>query len=217
MSILGGPGFPNLGTLSASIDLWHNTNLFPQVSKNTAAETVTPGVWAEYHIVTKLDRDRHTFMMGITSPLSTGNQAAFVKLAMDTVIMTVEWDSSSFGEIPWMPDPEQVDPRWILLHDDLSGLPPTIADDGSTPLYTFKGTFWYGLINPSAFTYQDFVIPRYPWLQDVFLRAIPSTAVQGGIIQETTATLTGRTGIPAPSITPEPPLVPVLGIPNPGL
>lgn len=139
-------------------------------------------IWADYIVVNRYERDLHRYMMGIASPEGFGGDSvAFVQLANPTLLWICDWSASKYGEQPRIPDPEPRNRNWILLdhHWELNSL--DIPGDGQTPYYRISGTYVYGNKNPSDKLQKDAVFPNPPWLEDVFERTVPESAIIQGI------------------------------------
>ncbi len=143
----------------------------------------TDGIFTNYEVTSHYERDRHRYMLGITSPGGfAGDSVAFVQLAAPTLLWVVEWTASKLLAQPEVPAPTSVDARWVILDEHVDLPKITVAPDGVTPLYTISGVYVYGCRNPSPVIFTDTIFPRPPWLQDAFQRTISPGKVVGGII-----------------------------------
>jgi hypothetical protein len=126
------------------------------------------GVYTDYKIVNRYEKDRHLYMLPISSPggFGGGNLAAFVQLAAPTLLWISDWTACRFNSKPEIPDPTLTDSNWVLLDEHYEPFMLTVAANGSTPLYRISGTFVYGNRNPSTATIDDINFPRPPWLKD---------------------------------------------------
>ncbi len=152
----------------------------------------------DYKAISRYESDRHTYMMGITSPNGfQGNNVAFVRLAAPTLLWIIDWTASWFGKTPPIPDPEKVDGGWVLLDDHYETFIIGIAPNGESPLYRMNGTYVYGHKTPNSKPVLNVSYPKPPHFQDAFLRTISLASLEGGISSP------GSTGsVPASSNTP---------------
>lgn len=140
------------------------------------------GTFADYHVVNRYEKDRHTYMMGVTSPNGfRGASVAFVQLASPTLVWVADWTACKAGAKPNIPDPTPADGDWVLLDDWWEPHMVTVAPDGVTPIYRISGTYIYGKLNPQSSTIDDISFPRPPWLQDSFSRNVEQGLLQQGL------------------------------------
>ncbi len=134
-------------------------------------------------IKNRYEKDRHIYMMGITSPNGfDGAKAAFVQLASPTLLMVTDWTVARFNKKPRIPDSALVDPNWVLLDEMPETDAVTVGPDGITPLYSISGVYVYGCRNPNSNLYNNVNFPRPAWLADVFIRTINSQDLEQGLI-----------------------------------
>ena len=165
-------------TSVSSVSITDNAAKF-QVSRN--------GVYVDYRIMSRYENDRRICMMGITSPDGfAGGTAAFIQLAVPTLLWLVDWTASQAGAQPVFPDSTPGSTRWVLLDRLIEPSMVTVLTGGNVPLYRISGTYVYGCINPSDNTLADVAYGRPPWLMDSFLRTIPSNATLQGLLDVST-------------------------------
>ena len=126
----------------------------------------TPGIFTDYFLTNRYEKDHHRYMMGITSPNGFQSQkAAFVQLAESTLLCITEWTACKVGTQPEIPDPETgTETDWVLLDEDYDLDMVNVMTDGDTLVYRITGYFVYGMRNPQDKTIKDVDYPRPPWL-----------------------------------------------------
>lgn len=138
-------------------------------------------IFVDYQVNSYYDRDKHTYMMGLTSPNGfNGQDAAFVQLAKPTVLWIVDWTASKMGRQPVSPS-STPSVGWELLDEQLQPTMITVFADGVTPVYRISGTYIYGRRKPAATLNQDISFPLPPWLENSFDRTMPNQYMQQGI------------------------------------
>lgn len=131
----------------------------------------------------RYERDRHIYMMGITSPNGfQGAKTAFVQLASPTLLWISDWTVARFNKKPRIPSSTLLDPNWVLLDEIPETDAITVGPDGTNPLYSVSGIYVYGCRNPDANVYNNVTFPRPAWLADVFIRTINSSDLEQGLI-----------------------------------
>jgi hypothetical protein len=130
----------------------------------------TSGIFSDYVINSRYEKDWHIYMMPITSPNGfQGASVAFAQLASFTALWIVDWTAERAGDQPKVPQPWSNDPNWVLMDEHYGPSMLSLMGDGVTPIWRLSGTYVYGAKNPStAMPYY----PRPPWMEDVFDRTI---------------------------------------------
>lgn len=137
------------------------------------------GVWADYMIKSRYERDPHTYMAGVASPGGfQGASVAFFRLTAPTLLWIVDWTAARFATQPDIPSNEPQGNNWVLLDEIVEPAMITVGPDGVTPLYRISGTYVYGNINPSADVLKNVSYGRPPWLQNNFDRSMPTSLEQ---------------------------------------
>lgn len=141
------------------------------------------GIWVDYLVVNRYEKDYHRYMMGITSPDGfLGDSAAFVQLASPTLLWVADWTAAKYGERPKIPDPVQRIDDWVLLDEQYEPSMLAVASDGVTPIYRISGTYVYGHRRPSLDTINDLVFPQAPWITDGLTRTVDPDQLDQDII-----------------------------------
>lgn len=160
----------------------------------------TSAVFEDYRVINRYEKDYHTYMLGITSPLGyQGASAAFTRLARPTVLWIADWTASKAGDVPEIPDRDPADPNWILLDEHLEPALITLKPDGITPVYRISGCYVYGCLTVFEELNQNAIIPCPPWLNSegpTVSRRIENEEFQQNIINLTTSSLTGGGNLP---------------------
>ena len=124
------------------------------------------GVYTDYEIINRYEKDLHRYMAGITSPGGfAGNSVAFFQLAAPTLLWICDWTAERWGQMPHIPPSDPKD-GLILLDEMPEARMLQIAADGTTGVYRLSGTYVYGFLNPSDSVWTDVCIGRPPWLED---------------------------------------------------
>lgn len=140
-------------------------------------------VYTDYTIYCKYYSEKHRYMMPVTSPGGfQGGRAAFVQLAAPTLLWIADWTAARSAVAPNIPDPTPRDPNWILLFDSYEPTSFVILDDGETPVYRISGIYIYGCKLPADQVIKNVNYPRPAWIDDVFNRSIPTSALEQGLI-----------------------------------
>jgi len=169
-------------------------------------------VWGDYKLRNHYIKDGRTWMMGVTAPPNyNGDTAAFVQLAMPTLLWICEWTALRSVTRPLIPNPTLVGSEWVLLDEYYAPFMIGTAVDQITPLYRIAGRFVYGHKRPSAATIDNVRFPLPPWLDDVFNRTVtqdmlapnlstpdqtPATVTFGTFIQGNRPTQPAAPGVP---------------------
>jgi hypothetical protein len=161
-------------------------------------------IFTDYEICNYYENDQHVYMMPVASPgglpyspvdtggtipngpnaiitSQTGSTAAFVQLAMPTLLWICDWTACRSQEQPDIPSPAPTEQGWVLLDQHVEPVMLVLGADGVTPLYRISGTYVYGKINPSSDALDDARYPRPPWMVDLFSRTQPSDNIQTGL------------------------------------
>ena len=103
------------------------------------------GLWTDYFVVNRYEKDNHIYMMPMTSPNGfQGNQVAFVQLAAFTALLICDWKCQRVGEQPEMPHPAPQDTNAVLMDEHYEPVIMDLMGDGETKVWTIAGTFVYG-------------------------------------------------------------------------
>ncbi len=153
------------------------------------------GIWTDYRVMSRYEKDGHRYMMPMTSPDEfQGASVAFVQLAAPTLLWIVDWTAARFATPPDIPDERaiqgvlvggifiQSSTDWVLLDQHLEPAMITVGPDGVTPLYRISGTYVYGHKKPHARLHQDVNFPYPPWLNKGINRQFPDGKLKHGII-----------------------------------
>lgn len=139
------------------------------------------GIWADYLLRNRYEKDGHVYMLGCTSPNGFGSNSdtvAFCQIACSTVLWIADWTAARFGSPPTIPDPNIYQSRannnWVLLdvHYDVGNV--TLPADGATPYFRISGTYYYGHKRPTVDITKLMAFPKPPWIANFFNRTIPS-------------------------------------------
>ncbi len=126
------------------------------------------GIWVDYIVNNRFERDQHTYMAGVASPGGfQGASAAFFRMTAPTLLWICDWTASRFNSVPDIPNPDNSDPNWVLLYDVYEPTNVVPGQDSTTPLYRISGTYIYGHKNPSANVTDFIAFPRPPWMTDI--------------------------------------------------
>lgn len=114
-------------------------------------------IFAHYRINNRYEKDKHIYMMPITSPDGfQGQSVAFAKLAADTLLWIADWTAMKVGEQPEIPNPILSPGQgWILLDEHFEPAAVLPGPNAKTAMYRISGTYVFGKSNPSSNTYQD--------------------------------------------------------------
>lgn len=180
---LGSPAQVNLAGITFDDD-----NVF-------AANATTNSIWDDYVLHGRYERDKHIYMMGVTSPNGfNGASVAFAQLAAPTILWIVDWTAARSNEKPSLPDNTPYSNNWILLDEMIETDEITVAADGTTPEYRISGTYVYGCINPTPQLISSVSFGRPPWLQPVFNQSVPTSLLEKGLIDSPSSTITPPSG-----------------------
>ena len=140
-------------------------------------------LFSDYFVVNRFESDKHLYMMPIASPNGfNGGAAAFVQLAAPTLLIITDITASRFKKQPPLPNPQSLNPNWILLDEHYEPVMITYGPDGTTPLYRISCTFVYGHKAPHSQVANDINFGRPPWMPDIFDRTFPNSLFEQGII-----------------------------------
>ena len=164
-------------------------------------ETGDPAaIYTDYQIRSHYEKDRHIYMMPVTSPEETqalDGTVAFVQLAMPTLLWVADWTARRQKEKPEMPDPRLIlavglgqkgllvavpDKNWVLLDDNYETAQYTLLIDGETPVWRLSGIYVYGHRRPSLLTVNDVTFPRSPEFKNAINRRVATTGLKHNII-----------------------------------
>ena len=164
-------------------------------------ETGDPAaIYTDYEVRSCYEKDRHIYMMPVTSPEETAaldGTVAFVQLAMPTLIWIADWTARRQKEKPEMPDPRLIiavglgqkgllvtipDKNWVLLDDCYEAAQYTLLIDGETPVWRLSGTYVYGHRKPALLTVDNITFPRSPEFRNVINRRVATTSLKHNII-----------------------------------
>lgn len=163
------------------------TNSDGKFAADPGSEDVS--IFTDFLVVSKLEKDHHRYMMGVTSPggNTDGTLVSFVQLASPTLLWICDWTAEKWEECPSIPDPKPNDSDWILLDEFVEPGMVVVTANGVTPKYRISGTYVYGhkRPNPNILRNANFSLP--PWLQDVFNRTVPDNALTKNLIDSPAA------------------------------
>lgn len=177
MSILGGA----LGLAASAAVTVGEVNIDP----DNEADFIDPGdgVFTDYLINNRYEKDKHVYMTGLTSPTPfQGQSVAFFQLSTPTLLWVADWTAAKVGAKPEIPDSDVTDSDWILMDEHYEPGMLVVAADGTSPLYRISGTFTYGHKNPSDQTIKDINFSRPPWLTNDFDRTVTERDLEGSLI-----------------------------------
>jgi len=141
----------------------------------------TDGIVTDMKVRCRYEKDRHTYMLGLTSPNGfNGNSVAFVQLASPTLLFIVDWTACKMGAVPEIPDPTINDTNWVLLDDHWEPTAPGVPGNNITGIYRISGCYVYGHLNPQDPTYTQVQFPLKSWMLPNITRSIsPGKLLQG--------------------------------------
>lgn len=146
----------------------------------------TPGIFTDYHIRSKYEKDYHRYAIGVTqATASTGAASvAAVQLANPTFLWIADWTAAKLGTVPDIPKAQiNNDPNWVLLDEHYEKVEIEVAADGQNPLYRITGTYVYSKLNPDpTYAIHDMWFPRRPDVADAFERQLSDANLQAGLI-----------------------------------
>jgi len=148
------------------------------------------GIWTDYVIVNRYEKDYHRYMMPVTSPngvgggggLVLGATVSFVQLGSPTLLWISDWTASKSGDAPDIPDPRVQNTDWILLDEYMEPEMVVVGADAVSPIYRISGTYVYGHQNPSPSMHENINYGRPPWLQDNFDRKVSQQKLKPNLI-----------------------------------
>ena len=143
------------------------------------------GIWNDYLVDNRYEKDLHRYMMGMTSPNGFKNASvAFVQLAAPTLLWVADWTASRFGKRPIIPKSDPPTTDWVLLDEQVEPATITALPDGVSAVYTISGIYVYGHKNPNASIIEDVCFPLPPYLEDSFPegRHMQSSDLQANIL-----------------------------------
>jgi hypothetical protein len=142
------------------------------------------GVYTDYVVKNRYERDRHVYMTPIASPNKfQGSSVAFVQLSSPTLLWIMDWTASRILKQPLIPDSTPPTSDWILLDEHMEPVNMELMADGVTPRYRISGTYVYGHKNPNVRVHKDASFPQPPWMDGSFPngRNVPDSSIQKGI------------------------------------
>lgn len=173
-SIVGIPVIPN-------IDIGEVYPDFPP-SKLTTDSKDTNGSWPDYKLTNRYINPSQARMMGISSPAGfAGSTVAFIQLSAPTLLWICDWTALRSNSKPLLPNPNLINPDWVLLDKYISPFMVGVASDMTMPLYRVTGRFIYGNKRPDPNLLADMSFPRPPWLDDVFDRTLSQDMFVGDL------------------------------------
>lgn len=141
------------------------------------------GLYTDYEIRNRYENDQHVYMMGITSPAGfQGQSAAFVQLAIPTVLWIADWTGSCNVAKPHIPDPASRNPNWVLLDKHVEPGMVDVSVDGQSLYYRISGTYVYGCVNPGPDVMGIAAFACPPWLDQSVSRTIDASMIEQGLI-----------------------------------
>jgi len=156
---------------------------------------VNPGgdgqsVFTDYHFFSRYEKDRHTYLMGLTTPTAfKGDTAAIVRLAAPTMLWVLDWTASRFKVMPQVPDPTAPD-GWVCLADDYELADVALDNSGSVPLYRISGTYIYARRKAPDSVLSEATFPVPPCIDGTgVIRTVPADFIVRGIKEDTTTTI----------------------------
>ncbi|MDE2098093.1 MAG: hypothetical protein KGL39_12640 [Patescibacteria group bacterium] len=73
-------------------------------------------VWTDYHIHNRYEKDKHVYMLPITSPGGfAGQSCAFVQLAAPTLLWIADWTAARMASSPIIPSPSELKDLVVTL------------------------------------------------------------------------------------------------------
>ena len=157
-------------------------------------------IYTDYEVRSFYEKDRHIYMMPVTSPEETqalDGTVAFVQLAMPTLLWITDWTAARTQTQPDIPDPRLIlaiglghkgllvatpDKNWVLLDDHYEAANFTMLTDGVTPLWRMSGIYVYGHRKPALLTIDNVTVPRVPYVENFVKRRVVSTSLKHNII-----------------------------------
>lgn len=141
------------------------------------------GIYTDYKIMSRYEKDRHIYMIPLATPLGfRGQSAAFAQLAAPTLLWICDWTAARWKVKPEVPNPASRDPNWVLLDDHWEPGQEVLGPDGTSVLYRISGCYIYGHKNPNAQTHRNINWTRPPWLVDVYDRSVPDSLLTRNLI-----------------------------------
>lgn len=150
-----------------------------------AASDPDEGMYPDYAVRGRYERDMGRYLLGVTSPGGfAGLKSAVVQLHEPTLLWVTEWTALHTDGCPEVPDSAPGDSRWELLDEYAEVNNVAVLDgDGTTPLYRVSGYYVYGCLDPSDQVLKDVRFGKPPWLIDTgFVRSIPAGKIKTNII-----------------------------------
>lgn len=137
------------------------------------------GVFDDYWIVQRYEKDKQRWMMPVTSPDGfDGDSVAFVQLAGETILWIVDWTGEKSGNAPSVPDPNLDDENWVLLDEHIEPAMLLKRPSGEI-VYRISGTYTYGCKNPSQ---AKMHYGRPPWMSKKVGCEVATSQFKRGII-----------------------------------
>lgn len=156
------------------------------------------GIVTDYLVRNRYERDRHTYLMPITSPDGfQGQSCAFVQLAAPTLLWIADWTAEKNGAVPEIPHPTPADPNWVLLDEHVEPNEILVGPDGQSPTYRISGTYVYGHRNPSAQIITNVAFARPPWIRQTtsIRRTLTMADLESGILDARPGANVGNTPV----------------------
>jgi hypothetical protein len=164
------------------------------------------GIYDDYEIKNRYEKDYHRYMMSVTSPSQMTQQCiSVVQLGVPTLLWIADWTGKRVGGQPKLPEPSPQIENWVLLDEHYEPAMLKLAADGVSAEYQISGTFVYACLCPNSRTIRDICFPRAPWIKDTFDRSIKEEVMETEIIN----ILPNEVILPPP-IPPIPPIPPEL-------
>jgi len=122
-----------------------------------------------YKIVNRYEKNNGVYMAGLTAPNGfNGASVGFVQIHAPTLLWICDWTAMQANQVPKIPSTVPFSSDWIYLNGwyDLPDVKP--AADGTSPIYSITGTYFYGHKNPSSVDVNNLNFPICPWVEDSF-------------------------------------------------
>ncbi len=163
-----------------------NINFDDEEGQFTVPDNDLFGIFTDYLINNRFEKDLHRYMAGIASPSGfQGASVSFVQLVNPTLLWICDWTAKRLNSAPPIPDPTSRDSNWVLLDECYEPSMLGLSADGVTPEYRISGTYVYGHVNPDSTTLRNISFARPPWMKDSFDRTMSTGKLMQGLSEAT--------------------------------